>query len=480
MRKSIKKVAATLMAATMVLGTMSMAFADDPVEFTAADCENDAVHYTIPGGINNWNPKDTANELTATAWEGVYSKTVNFPAFDPEAEWNSRFKVTKIDELSVDGNGWAFQLALGTTTFDDNQSAIRVECEEALENATIYFDANTGAVVILDANGSDVDYKFSWVGADNEVQYTTVSEFANAGITWPSDKVKADEPKDIAEKHEALYKKVTDRDLADESLYEDGNYNYTVAGGSVARPWAPASSANQMKPSTLEGVLEYKMSFPAFSEDAEYLNRFKICRLDDITCSNGWLGSLCLGTTTYDDNQTTFRVENAEPIDATIYFYPETGAVVIKDQDGNNVDYKFSWVGYDNEVQYTTVSEFANAGIVWPEDKVKTEVPADLADTQAALAAALAAGAWPNDQQAEPGEQPGEQQPAEQQPAEQQPAEQQPAAQQPAAQQPAANNNPTTAAKQAAKTGDVAPVAILFTLVAAVAVVTVAAKKKEA
>ena len=475
MRKSIKKVAASLMAATMVLGTMSMAFADGEEssvsEFTADDCA-DAVHYTIPGGINDWNPKNKDNELTATAWDGVYSKTVNFPAYDSEAENLSRFKITQIDDITVETNGWPLQLCLGTTTFNDNQSAIRVESESALENATIYFDVNTGAVVILDSEGNDVDYNFSWVGADGEAQYTTVSGFATCGYTWPSDKVMTDAPSDLAEQHAALLAKVKGTDLAD---YDGDTVIYTMAGGSSPVAWAPLSSANELKETEKSGVYSIDVHFPAFSEDSEWLNRFKICGIDDMTSTfnNGWAGSICLGTGKYEDNQTTFRALNTEDVDATIFYYPENGAVVIRDDKGNDVPYEFSWVGYDNELQYTTVAEFATAGIVWPSDKVKYDEPKDLAERIQALNDILDGKVVPVTENPSPA--------ASEDPSPTASGDSSPAASEnTTTAAPAATNAPTTASNQSTKTGDVAPVAILSLLVAAVAVVTVAAKKREA
>jgi hypothetical protein len=303
-----------------------------------------------------------------------------------------------------------------------------------------------------DAEGNAVDYKFSWVGFDGEVQYTTVSEFATCGYTWPEDKVKTDAPADLADAQAALIAKVNGTDLQDESLYADGVVKYVVAGGCSPMAWGTTSSANEMKESDIKGVYTFKMNVGAFDADAEWNNRFKILRLDDITCANGWLGSLCIGTQTYDDNQTTFRLEIEEATEVTVYFQPETGAVVMFDADGKEIDYKFSWVGYDNEVQYTTVSGFATCGYTWPEDKVKTDAPADLADKYAALVKLIKEG----------------------------PAKEDPSVEAPSVEAPSTAAPTTTAQNQATQTGDAAPVALLFLLVAAVAVVTVVAKKKEA
>lgn len=454
MRKSIKKIAASILAATMVLGSLTIASADE-VNFEDADCANGEVYYTLAGGVNDWNPTGKANQMKETIWDGVYSIEISLPAYDGTAEYNSRFKICKIDEITV-ANGWTGALCLGTTTYDDNQTMFRVENEDAIDNATVYFDVNTGAVVIL-GNDTVIPYNFSWVGYDGEVQYTTVDKFATCGIVWPEDKLKVDTTPDIKAGYDALVAKVKGVDLADESLYED-SVKYVLAGGCSPLAWGTTSSANEMKETEIAGVYSIKLSVPAFTEDTEWQNRFKILRLDDITCANPWTGSLCVGTTTYDDNQTTFRIENAEAMDVTVYVQPSTGAVVVLDSEGNNVDYKFSWVGYDSEVQYTTVSEFATCGYTWPDDKVKTDVPTDLADKHTALVKLIKEG--PSAEEDETTVAPAETTTA-------------------AAETTAAAQT-TTAQNQATKTGDTAPIALLFVLVAAVAVVTVVAKKKEA
>ena len=384
MRKSIKKIAASILAATMVLGSLTIASADETT-FEDADCANGEVYYTLAGGVNDWNPLSKANQMTETIWDGVLAMNIDLPAYDEAAEWNSRFKICKIDELTVASGGWTGSICLGTTVADDNQTMFRVENAEAIEGATVYFDTNTGAVVIL-KDGAAVDYNFSWVGYEAEAGYTDIANFATCGIEWPSDKLKVETTPDIAAGYEALLAKVTGADLADESLYADGAVKYVVAGGCSPYAWGTTSSANEMKETIFDGVYSFDMSVPAFDEAAEWNNRFKICRLDDITCSNGWLGSLCLGTTTYDDNQTAFRIENEEAMDVTVYLDTNTGAVyIVNKADGSAVDYKFSWVGFDDEVQYTTVSGFATCGYTWPADKVKADAPADMVAIQNAL-----------------------------------------------------------------------------------------------
>ena len=466
MRKSIKKVAASLMAATMVLGTVSMAFAED---FTEDDVETTA-HYTLAGGVGgvDWNPKEKANELKETKWDGIYSITgISFPAFDEGEEYKNRFKICKIDDVTVLGDGWTGSLCLGTDRYDDNQTMFRVETTEAVDDATVYLDTNTGAVAII-KDDEAVDYKFSWVGYEAEAGYTDIANFATCGIEWPSEKVKVDAPTDLEEKYNDLVAKVTASEEDETQASASGDETpaadapksnpitaadvesdvlYTATGNFGDFQWSPAEKSNLLTAvSGLDGVYSLKADLPA---DAQ----IKICKIDDITIENPWAASLCLGTDRYDDNQTQIYVGNTEEIKgATIYFDSNAGTVVILDAEGKNVDYKFRWVGFGEEGVLTSLEEFEAIDITseenYPQDKVKVDKPANLAAAVKALFDKVTS----------------------------------PASENPTTANNATTtaNNATTASNQSTKTGDVAPVAILSLLVAAVAVVTVAAKKREA
>lgn len=486
------------MAATMVLGTVSMAFAEDGTvqdgdNLYFVDVPENEVHYTIAGGFapGGWQPLNTANEMSETLYEGVYSIQVDLKAYNEAEPWNNQFKVLKIDDLTSavspkddgtydwGGNGWTESLCLGTDVWDDNQSQFCIKNPVDM-TATIYVDTNTGAVVVkgTEKNEKDKDvavnepYSVSWVGLGEEQKYVDVKDIPTT--EWAKDKVKVDSiPTDIEAKNDALFLKATDKDLSDEALYEDG-VKYTVAGGCAPNGWSPLSSINEMKESDIKGVYTIDMKLPAWNADEEWNNRFKILRLDDITCAAGWTGNMCMGTDVWDDNQTVIRVENPEAVDVTVYYYPTTNSVVIMDKDGNEVPYTFSWVGYDNEVQYTTVDEFATCGYTWPDDKVKTDAPADLKAKYDELLQAIKDGGFPaapENPSPAASEDPSPAASGDSSPA---------ASENTTTAAPAATNAPTTASNQSTKTGDVAPVAILSLLVAAVAVVTVAAKKREA
>src|SRR5574344_1997179 len=104
MRKSIKKMVVSLLAASMVIGTMTTAFAEDdttaaaPEEFTA-DMPDGEVHYTFAGNASKvaWNPSAKDNELEKTVGDGVYKTTKHLPAYAEAEEYKNRFKICKID-----------------------------------------------------------------------------------------------------------------------------------------------------------------------------------------------------------------------------------------------------------------------------------------------------------------------------------------------------------------------------------------------
>lgn len=474
MRKSMKTVAATLMAATMVLGSMSMAFAGTITEADVAD----EAKYVVVGGFGEaqWTPTDDSNLLQPVEGkDGIYSLTATLPS-------GAQFKFLRLDDVSIE-NPWTANLCLGTDKWDDNQTQLTLSTTEDVENATFYLDVNSGTTVVLDADGNKLDYKFRWVGFGEEGALTSLEEFDAIDITsadnYPQAKIKVSEkPASLVDATNALYEKVKPEPAPEPNPITESDVEndvlYTVAGNFGDFQWSPADKSNLLTAvEKLDGVYSIKATLPA---DAQ----FKIIKLDDISIENPWTASLCLGTDKFDDNQTQIYVGNENEIkDATIYFDSKAGTVAIVDSEGKNVDYNFRWVGFGEEGVLTSLADFDAIDITsatnYPQDKIKvTEKPASLVAAVQALYDAVTATPEPANNEDNNNEQPANNN--------EQPANnnEQPAVENPTTAAPAANNNPTTAAKQAAKTGDVAPVAILFTLVAAVAVVTVAAKKKEA
>ena len=202
MRKSIKRIAATLMAATMVLGTMTSAFAYTTKTVTEKDDdgnvtnEYEAIDMTDDGetvylAVGNMSPqawKTNAVENTFKAvegLEGVYSIDLTFPAYDDASKWQSRFGICGAfynEEEDMDTTGTWARMLVGEPAYTPDStktclSNISVRPEAELK-ATVYYDARTATVYIEDADGNAVDYYLSWVGNDDDEVYMTVSEYA--------------------------------------------------------------------------------------------------------------------------------------------------------------------------------------------------------------------------------------------------------------------------------------------------------------
>ena len=239
--------------------------------------------------------------------------------------------------------------------------------------------------------------------------------------------------------------------LADEKFF-------TLAGGVSEVQWAALAVNNIMEADSHAGVYKMTVKFPAFDSAHETDSDFKLCTIDNTVLSDGWDHALIAGTTFYGDNMSRFRVECAEETEATVYWDTTTGAVVILDKDGNEVEYKISFCGYDNELVWMSVADMSKSSFSdYAQDKVGiaqgagcTAIP-DLESLNKDLVKKLSAEADPNETTSAP----------------ETPAE------------TTAASAQTTAANQSTKTGDAAPVAVVVMLCAAVAGVF-ATKKKNA
>lgn len=258
----------------------------------------------------------------------------------------------------------------------------------------------------------------------------------------------------------------TSYDAIDPYSLTDEKY-FTLAGGVSEIQWAPLAVNNIMEADSHAGVYKMTVTFPAFDSAADKapLNDFKLCTIDNTVLSNGWDHALIAGTTFYGDNMSRFRVECSEETEATVYWDTTTGAVVILDKDGNEIEYKISFCGYDNELVWMSVADMSKSSFSdYAQDKVGiaqgagcTAIP-DLESLNKDLVKKLSAEADPNETTAAP-ETSAETTAA--------PA------------QTTVASAQTTAANQSTKTGDAAPVAVVVMLCAAVAGVF-ATKKKNA
>lgn len=248
----------------------------------------------------------------------------------------------------------------------------------------------------------------------------------------------------------------------------EGEVIYTIGGGSTKIQWAPLAVDNIMESTNYAGVYSKTLTVPAYKDTDEdrTKNEFKLCAIDNMVFADGWDHALIAGTTFHGDNMSRFRVPVEKETEITVYWDTTTGAVVVKDAEGNTVDYMISFVGYDNELKWMTVEDMSKSSWSdYAQDKAAIaqnagckDIP-NLAALNADLEKKLAGGASETPETTTAAQ-----------------ADTTTAA---AAATTAATQS-TTAANQSTKTGDAAPIAMAVTLCAAAVVVIVAAKKKEA
>lgn len=254
----------------------------------------------------------------------------------------------------------------------------------------------------------------------------------------------------------------------DPMMLADGEVYYTIGGGFTKVEWGPLAVDNMLAKTDYAGVYAGTFTVPAYNQEESSKNEFKLCIVDNMIFGNGWDHSLIAGTTYYQDNMSRFRISVDAETEVTVYWDTTTGAVVIKDADGNSIDYMISFVGYDNELKWMTVEDMSKSS--WGDyasDKAAkaqgagcTDIP-DLASINAALEAKLSSTPAPTPE------------------TEAATTAAATATTVAAATATTAANTATTAANASTKTGDAAPVAMVVTLCAACAV-AVAAKKREA
>jgi len=370
--------------AVPALDKINAALSDKLTNMDPSTMAEGEVHYTVAGGfgVKTWNPLARKAEMTKVAGsDSLYIMKADLQAYDEAAEWNNRFKVCKIDNSIIDA-GWSGSVCLGTTVAADNQSQIRI-LNETAGTYYILFDASTGAVAVKGTDGKFVDLSISWVGYDDETQFMSEAEIAASTLDqWPAGKVKVDSVPNLVEINDALKNSLE----YDTTTMKEGETYYTIAGGFGPTTWNPLAKTNTMAATAYEGVYSYTVDLGAYDETAEWNNRFKVCRINNTIIDAGWSGSLCVGTTTYADNQSQIRILNKEAGTFIIYLDTATGAVVVKDADGNLVDLSISWVGYDDETQFMTPEEIAATTLdQWPAGKVKVDAVPNVAEINNAL-----------------------------------------------------------------------------------------------
>ena len=192
MRKSIKKIAASLLAATMVLGSCMTAYAEEeaPADTIQDIVAEGQVIYSIGSAMAPaaWAPIDPANAMTETEWPGVYKIDINVPAASESAgDYDHRFGIIHTD---YDTTAAWNRLVLGapevtptvTGTTSNCLTNIRVALAEEAKVVTIYFDSATYAITLKDAEGNAVDYTISWFGNDDDEIYYTPADLSALSV----------------------------------------------------------------------------------------------------------------------------------------------------------------------------------------------------------------------------------------------------------------------------------------------------------
>ena len=192
MRKSIKKMAAAMLTATMLMGLGTTAFAAD---LDTASIPAGTFVYTLTGNMTSWESMDDANvmqqakDVNGNDIAGVYSMDITMPAYDEESQWASRFAICAYaNDDEVDGANVAWQrIVLGDTAATKKNvleslgktclTNIRVETAEETP-VTVYFDSTTNAVVIRDKDNNDIPYKVGCITNDDNETYYSLEELS--------------------------------------------------------------------------------------------------------------------------------------------------------------------------------------------------------------------------------------------------------------------------------------------------------------
>ena len=192
MRKSIKKMAAAMLTATMLMGLGTTAFAAD---LDTASIPAGTFVYTLTGNMTSWESMDDANvmqqakDVNGNDIAGVYSMDITMPAYDEKKQWASRFAICAYaNDNEVSGANVAWQrIVLGDTAATKKNvleslgktclTNIRVETAEETP-VTVYFDSTTNAVVIRDKDNNDIPYKVGWITNDDNETYYSLEELS--------------------------------------------------------------------------------------------------------------------------------------------------------------------------------------------------------------------------------------------------------------------------------------------------------------
>lgn len=228
MRKSIKKIAATLLAATMALGTLTTAFAYTAEEGKITDLEEGEYIYLFGGAATEWSTDaETAIMSEVEGRKGVVKFTATIPG--NENEWEHRFAVIgnycEGDDY-VQG-GWS-RMLLGEPAYKANDlyTCLTTVAVDSIKDAdteiTVYYDTRTATLYVEDAEGNAVDYTIGWATNDRDEKFYSIDDMA--AMTYDEfyaqlSKDRQDNLTAIAETTKLTY-----------SMFKGGNYKANVEG----------------------------------------------------------------------------------------------------------------------------------------------------------------------------------------------------------------------------------------------------------
>ena len=234
MRKSIKKIAATMLAATMVFGTFTTAFGftteevkndDGSTSQVISDLDDGEYIYLLAGNATGWNTKNPDAVLAKTDKDGVLSFKFTIPA--TENEWEKRFSIlgNYCDGDDYVQGAWS-RMLLGEPNYKANDeltclTTLAVDNLEADTEVTLYYDTRTATVYIEDADGNAVDYTVGWLTNDRDEKFYTIDELA----AMTADDFKAQ----LSAERQADLEKIAAKTTLTYSLF-DGTYKANLEG----------------------------------------------------------------------------------------------------------------------------------------------------------------------------------------------------------------------------------------------------------
>ena len=429
MKKSMKKIATSLVATSMVLGTVSTAFASNAPTTTIK--VDDETVYSVVGDVY----ADAEKQWKAESEDCIMTKDGNSYVMDLgalTAKENYQFKIV----MNGPDEAWNYQLLYGTQYFGDNCSQLHFDLAQDAADVKVTYNPYKGTVEVT-ADGNAVDL--------------TVSVLSDERAFNSNERVAAD----TAAKYAASYLNL----VKDEKAIL-GESTLTLVGGITE--WNPQNLDLIMKSYDANTASYYLTTAELQPGDYE----FKIVKDGE---DSAWNYQLWYATTEFADNCSQFKVSLTEAGTLTVLVNPYDGSVKVYEKVGEEL----------KEIPFTvriSSRDEDSADFVEPSreasaEAFKTRFGKD-ANTETAIDTAIA---FPVAEPAAPSEDPTAPTEA--------PTTEAPTTAAPTQAPTTAGTKtvaPTTAKNQATKTGDVAPVALFATLVASVAVVTIAAKKKEA